>query len=81
MESLDVFTQAQLEEALGRPGVIPVCSGDGAFEVIGDEFVRAADSARVAVQDSVAIEAGAALATNNVPDFRRFVPYGLRLAE
>jgi len=30
---------------------------------------------------AVAIEAGAALATSNIQDFRRFVPHGLRLAE
>ena len=58
MESLDVFTQDQLEEALARPDVIPVCSGEGSFEVGGDHFVRGADSARIRLRDSAAVEAG-----------------------
>ena len=60
MESLDVFTQQELEEALARPDVIPICSGDGSFEVGGDHFVRAADAARVTLGDSAAVEAGGA---------------------
>ena len=28
MESLDVFTQDELDDALARPDVIPVCAGD-----------------------------------------------------
>ena len=58
MESLDVFTQDELDDALARPDVIPVCAGDGAFVVTGDHFVRAADSAQVTVRDRVAVEAG-----------------------
>ena len=58
MESLDVFTQKELDEALGRADVIPICSGDGSFEVGGEQFVRAADWARVTLRDSAAAEAG-----------------------
>jgi hypothetical protein len=58
MESLDVFTQDELDDALARPDVIPVCAGDGAFVVTGDQFVRAADSAHVTIRDTVAAEAG-----------------------
>jgi hypothetical protein len=58
MESLDVFTQDELDDALARPDVIPVCAGDGAFVVAGDQFVRAADSARVTIGDTAAVEAG-----------------------
>ena len=54
MESLDVFTQDELDDALARPDVIPVCAGDGAFVVAGDQFVRAADSAHVTIRDTVA---------------------------
>jgi hypothetical protein len=58
MESLDVFTQKELDDALARPDVIPVCSGDGSFEVGGEHFVRAADWARVTLRDSASAEAG-----------------------
>lgn len=58
MESLDVFTQDQLEETLARPDVIPICSGEGSFEVGGDHFVRAADSAHIRLRDSATAEAG-----------------------
>jgi hypothetical protein len=58
MESLDVFTQDELDDALARPDVIPVCAGDGAFVVAGDQFVRAADLAHVTIRDNVAAEAG-----------------------
>jgi len=58
MESLDVFTQKELDEALARPDVIPICSGDGAFEAGGDSFLRAADSARVSLRDAAEVEAG-----------------------
>jgi len=58
MESLDVFTQDELDDALARRDVIPVCAGDGAFVVSGDRFVRAADSAHVTIRDTVAVEAG-----------------------
>ena len=58
MESLDVFTQDELDDALARPDVIPVCAGDGAFVVAGDQFVRAADLAHVTIRDTVAAEAG-----------------------
>ena len=58
MESLDVFTQDELDDALARPDVIPVCAGDGAFVVAGDRFVRAADSAHLTIRDTVAVEAG-----------------------
>jgi hypothetical protein len=58
MESRDVFSQSELDEALRRPGVIPVCAGDGEFEVGGDRFVRAADSARLAIRDTASVDAG-----------------------
>jgi hypothetical protein len=58
MESLDVFTQDELDAALGRPDVIPVCAGDARFEVGGDRFVRAADAAHVTLRDAAAVEAG-----------------------
>ena len=58
MESLDVFTQDELDDALARPDVIPVCAGDGTFVVAGDQFVRAADLAHVTISDTVAAEAG-----------------------
>jgi hypothetical protein len=58
MESLDVFTQQELQEALARPDVIPICSGDGSFEVGGEDFVRAADSTQVTLRDAAAVEAG-----------------------
>jgi hypothetical protein len=59
MESLDVFTQDQLEETLRRADAIPICSGDGRFEVGGEHFVRAADAAHVTLRDSAAVDAGA----------------------
>ncbi|MGH2979647.1 MAG: hypothetical protein ACRDLQ_08415, partial [Solirubrobacterales bacterium] len=58
MKSLDVFTQDQLEEALGRSDVIPICSGEGRFELGGRHFARAADAAHVTLHDSAAVEAG-----------------------
>jgi hypothetical protein len=58
MDSLEVFTQNELEDALRRESAIPVCAGDGRFEVGGDRFVRAADAAHVVVRDSAAVEAG-----------------------
>jgi hypothetical protein len=60
MESRDVFSQSELEEVLGQPGLIPVCAGEGDFAVAGDHFVRAADSARVVASDAVSVEAGGA---------------------
>ncbi|HZO60737.1 MAG TPA: hypothetical protein VFB51_13690 [Solirubrobacterales bacterium] len=58
MESRDVFSQQELDEALSRPDLIPVCAGDGQFELGGDHFVRAADSARMVVGDDASVEAG-----------------------
>ena len=60
MESRDVFTQPQLDQALAEPGTIPVCAGDGEFDVGGEHFVRAADSARVLARDRTEVEAGGA---------------------
>ncbi|MGH2979649.1 MAG: hypothetical protein ACRDLQ_08425 [Solirubrobacterales bacterium] len=58
MESREVFTQHELEEVLRDPGLIPICAGDAEFTVAGDHFVRAADSARLRVDDTVSVEAG-----------------------
>jgi hypothetical protein len=60
MESREVFSQPELEAVLGNPDLIPICAGDGEFTVGGNHFVRAADSARLVVGDSVAVEAGGA---------------------
>ena len=60
MESREVFSQPELEKVLGDPDLIPICAGDGEFTVGGDHFVRAADSARLTVGDTVAVEAGGA---------------------
>ena len=61
MESLDVFTQQELEEALARPGRDPDLLRRRQFEVGGDHFVRAADSARVAASATPRlVEAGGA---------------------
>ena len=60
MESRDVFTQPELEEALAEPGAIPVCAGAGEFRVGGERFVRAADSVRVVARERAEVEAGGA---------------------
>ena len=60
MESRDVFTQPELDQALAEPGTIPVCAGDGEFHVGGEHFVRAADSAHVVVRERAEVEAGGA---------------------
>jgi hypothetical protein len=60
MESRDVFTQPELDQALAEPGAIPVCAGDGEFHVGGEHFVRAADSARVVARERAEVEAGGA---------------------
>src|SRR5437867_1659823 len=58
MKSLDVFTQAELDQALARDDVIPVCAADGRFEVGDSAFVRAADSATVVASGSAVVDAG-----------------------
>lgn len=60
MESRDVFTQGELEEMLAQPDLIPICAGAGDFSVGRDDFVRAADSARVYASDGASVEAGGA---------------------
>jgi hypothetical protein len=60
MESREVHTQAELDDALRRPDVIPLCAGAGEFRVEGDRFVRAADAARVSVAGAAELEAGGA---------------------
>ncbi|MGH2980166.1 MAG: hypothetical protein ACRDLQ_11115 [Solirubrobacterales bacterium] len=60
MESRDVFTQAELDETLAQPDLIPICAGAGEFSVAGRHFLRAADSARVHAGDGVTVEAGGA---------------------
>jgi hypothetical protein len=62
MESRDVFTQDELEEALAQTDVIPICAGTGHFSVAGRDFVRAADAAHVLVNDRASVEAGGAAA-------------------
>jgi len=58
MESRDVYTQRELDEVLSEPDLIPICAGEGEFEVSADRFVRAADAARVRIGGAASIEAG-----------------------
>jgi hypothetical protein len=58
MESRDVFTQEQLEDALAHRNVMPICAGDGEFRVAGSDVVRAADSARLYASDRACVHAG-----------------------
>jgi hypothetical protein len=60
MESRDVFTQPELDQALAEPGAIPVCAGDGEFHVGEEHFVRAADTAHVVARERAEVEAGGA---------------------
>jgi hypothetical protein len=58
MESREVFSQPELEQALAEPDAIPVCAGEGEFRVGGEHFVRASDSARVFAREGAEVEAG-----------------------
>ena len=61
VESHDVFTQEELDDALDRgDGVVPVCAGDGEFTVDRSAFVQAVESARIRVAGDAVVEAGGA---------------------
>ena len=56
-EYVEVKTQAQLDKALAKEGVIPVCIGAGSFVVTGSASVEAWDSASVRASGSASVEA------------------------
>jgi hypothetical protein len=57
-EWVEVSTQQELDAALARSNVIPICTGEGSFVVDGDATVRAADSATVRAAGAATVEAG-----------------------
>jgi len=57
-EWVEVSTQQELDAALARPNVIPICAGAGSYVVDGEATVRAADSATVRAAGSATVEAG-----------------------
>ena len=54
---VEVTTQAELDKALKRSNVIPVCRGNGYFSVGDSATVEAGDSATVRAGDSATVEA------------------------